>query len=461
MDGDKIKLGDYMVIQRQKYTKLHKFNNVDSVAALGKDQIELRNVDAQPWFTTFKMVPKNYGGRRLCSLEACTDISALRETLEVNVTESGEDNRNICPDVGSQSLKPDDIERLRESCSSANEIVSHLVENSKTFASKTEYSQDKYLRKKEKKYFEYVQIRKPTIRMIAEIMYRQDAEKICGLRVDTLSQLLTYANISANGNYLVFESGTNGLVPAAILNALGANTNAKLVHMHPGNVPQKQALLALNLEKEQLDRCISVNFYSVLRHYYQNRETATTSSGTKRKINNDDDDDDAMANGDQHPPKVAKADNGHGIVLNIGDDNMPTIVVTSEDADNTIVDGESPKGDQTPPPYVPRWVLDNEKGCELLRENLDALIVVSREHPAAIVKGLLPFVKPSRPIVISNTSREILSELFMELKASGQVTGLRITSNWLRNYQVLPNRTHPDVNMNGNSGFLLCGFTVR
>lgn len=460
MDGDKVKLGDYIVIQRQKYIKLHKFSSLDSVAALGKDQIELRNVQDQPWFTTFKMVPKNYGGRRLCSLEACADVSGLKETLGINVTECGIDNRNICADVESQSLKPDDIEKLRESCTSANEIVNHLVENSKTFASKTEYSQDKYLRKKEKKYFEYVQIRKPTIRMIAEIMYRQDSEKICGLRVDSLSQLLSYSGVSANGNYLVYESGTNGLVPAAVLNALGANTDAKLVHMHPGNVPQKQALLALNLEEEQVNRCISVNFYSVLRHYYQNRETAT-SSGTKRKIIDADGVTDVDDIGDQHPPKVAKADNGHGIVLNNDDEALPTIVITSEDSVDTLIENESLKGDQTPPRTVPKWVLDNEKGSELLRENLDALIVVAREHPSAILKALLPFIKPSRPIVIFNSSREVLMDVYMELKTNGQVTGLRIISNWLRHYQVLPNRTHPDVCMNANSGFLLCGFTVR
>lgn len=463
MDDEKIKFGDYIVIQRQKYIKLHKFSNADSVAALGKDQIELQNIEAQPWFTTFKMIPKNSGGRRLCFLEACADISGLREQLDVNVAESGQDNRNILADVDSQTLTPDEIEKLRESCSSSNEIVNQLVENSKTFASKTEYSQDKYLRKKEKKYFEYVQIRKPSIRMIAEIMYRQDAEKICGLRMDSLSQLLTYANVSANGNYLVFESGTNGLVPAAVLNALGANTTGKLVHMHPGNVPQKQALLALNLEKEQLDRCISVNFYSALRHFYQNSEPIATgtSSGTKRKI------DETVANGengdDQHPAKVAKTDNGHDVALDVTDNcgpTVPTIVVTSENAEDTVI-VTGGDGDKTPPRQTPRWVLDNEKGCELLRENLDALIVVSREHPGAIIKALLPFIKSSRPMVVFNSSREILSELLIDLKASGQMIGLRITSNWLRNYQVLPNRTHPDVLMNGNSGFLLCGFTIR
>lgn len=466
MAEDKVKLGDYVIIQRQKYIKLHKFNNIDSVAALGKDQIELRNVETQPWFTTFKMTPKTRSGRRLCSLEPCADVSGLKETLEITVTESGADNRNVLADVPSQILKPGDIKKLRESCNSASEIVGQLIENSTSFASKTEYSQDKYLRKKEKKYFEYVQIRKPTIRMIAEIMYRQDVDKVCGLRMDSLSQLISYSGVSSDGIYLAYESGTNGLIPAAILNSIGANTAGKLLHIHPGNVPQKQALLALNLEQEQLDRCISVNFYSVLRHYYQNRETAS-SSGTKRKISDESTgiDGNGDADGpDSHPPKLAKTDNGAGIILDVTetDSNAENLaVVTDSVVPNT--DAVSCKGDVTPPlkANVPKWQLDNEKGCELLRENLDALIIVAKEHPSSIIKALLPFVKPSRPVVIFNLSREILVEIYLELKASGQVTGLRITSNWLRQYQILPNRTHPDVCMNGNSGFLLCGFTVR
>lgn len=460
MADDKVKLGDYIIIQRQKYIKLHKFGSVDSVAALGKDQIELRSIETQPWFTTFKMIPKNRSGRRLCSLERCADISGLKETLEINVTESGADNRNVLADAPSQTLKPDDIEKLRESCNSASEIVGHLIENSKTFASKTEYSQDKYLRKKEKKYFEYVQIRKPTIRMITEIMYRQDVEKVYGLRMDSLSQILSYSGVCGNGMYLAYESGTNGLIPAALLNSIGANTEGKLLHLHPGNVPQKQALLALNLDQEQLERCISANFYSVLRHYYQNRET-TTSSGTKRKIMDDSIDEksgegDGDADGpDNHPPKLAKTENGNGVILDV------TETETIAEKLEPIVD--KTKGDVTPPlkTNVPKWVLDNEKGSDMLRENVDALIIVAKEHPGSIVKALLPFVKPSSPIVIFNLSREILVELYMKLKNSGQVTGLRITSNWLRQYQILPNRTHPDVCMSGNSGFLLCGFTVR
>lgn len=39
MEDNIIKVGDYVIIQRQKYTKLHKLNNLDSHVMLGKVSI--------------------------------------------------------------------------------------------------------------------------------------------------------------------------------------------------------------------------------------------------------------------------------------------------------------------------------------------------------------------------------------------------------------------------------------
>lgn len=307
--------------------------------------------------------------------------------------------------------------------------------------------------------FRYLQIRRTTIRMLAEIMYRQDPEKILGLRIDSLSQLISYSNVCATGNFLLYESGTNGLVTAAILNAIGANTGGKLLHLHQGNVPQKLALQALNLEQEQLDRCISANIYSILRQYYQKN------GGMKRKFDDIADDETKCVSA-----KLTKIDDD-----NVS--NQSEMATNQMDLDDDTANGpEHANGgatvavEQQPneenkeaikTKTTPKWVIENERGCELLRENLDALIIVAKEHPVAILNTLLPFVKSSRPIVVFQLSRDILMETFIDLKSGGKVTGLKLTSNWLRLYQVLPNRTHPDVNMSGNSGFVLHGYTVR
>lgn len=273
-------------------------------------------------------------------------------------------------------------------------------------------------------------------------MYRQDPEKILGLRFDSISQIISYSNVSATGNFLLYESGTNGLVPAVLLNSIGSNTQGKLLHLFPGNSPQRQALLSLNMENEQLDRCISVNIYSILRHYYQK------SGGNKRKL-------DEISEVSSDPPaKVSKTDEVDKAVVEAPKNESEEENKESVSSGN----GSEIKNDDE---KTPKWVLDNECGCELLRENLDALVMVAKEHPVSILNALLPFVKPSRPVVIFSLSRDILMEAFIHLKSTGKVTDLKLSSNWLRNYQILPNRTHPDVIMNGNSGFILHGYTIR
>lgn len=447
MSCDKIKLGDYIIIQRQKYTKVHKFNSSESTALLGKDQLELKNIEGQPYFTTFKMIPKNNSRKKISILEPCADSEDLKVTLKSK--ESGNDNRNIVDSGENQNLTAGEIAQLRDSCKSSSEIVGQIIENSKTFHTKTEYAQEKYLKKKEKKYFEYVQIKRPTVRLLSEIFYRQSPEKILGLRFDTLSQILSYSGVCSNGNYLVYESGTNGLIPAALLNSIGANTTGQLIHVHPGNQAQKLSMLMLNLEREQLDRCNSVNIYSVLRQYYQKTEdVAITDEGKKRKLSEDSD--------EQRPTKVLKENDEkeEGENLDAMEEENGETLTTNVSVTPSIASTEEQ-------PKIAKWRLENERAIVLLKEKMDGLVIVAKEHPSNIIKSLLPFIRPSRPIVVFSLSKEILTELYVELKSLTEVTGLRLISNFTRIYQILPNRTHPDMMMSGNSGYLLYGYTVR
>ncbi|XP_030381144.1 tRNA (adenine(58)-N(1))-methyltransferase non-catalytic subunit TRM6 [Scaptodrosophila lebanonensis] len=426
-----IQLGDYIIIQRQKYTKLQKFGNIDATAQLGKEQLELNALLDQPYGSTFKMCVKESkagkrGAQRQHTLKLCSETELRDIRAVLGISSSGEDNRDICDNGEAQALKSEDIEQLREECNESSKIIEKLVENSKTFHTRTEYSQEKYLKKKEKKYFEFVQIRLPSIRLMADIFYRQDAEKVMGIRVDTLSQIISYSGVCGFGNYLLYESGTNGLLPAAMLNSIGAATEATLVHMHPGNVPQKQALLALKLPLEQQQRCISVNLYSVLREFYQG-EALPPIAGESSSLE------------DAVPESLAT------------EPNSPTEPTSKKPKlDESECTNRSPL----------RWQLENKRACALMHAKFDCLVMAAKEHPSSILQALLPLLNSSRPIVIFSTCKELLLETYMELKTSGKVTNLHLTSNWMRMYQILPNRTHPEVNMSGNSGYLLTGYTL-
>lgn len=93
---DTVKVGNYVVIQRQNFTKLHKFSNLDTTVQMAKDAVELRSIVDQPWSKTFKMQLKEGGRKRIYSLEACENVTDWKEILKS--IESGTDNRNIIDD---------------------------------------------------------------------------------------------------------------------------------------------------------------------------------------------------------------------------------------------------------------------------------------------------------------------------------------------------------------------------
>ncbi|XP_050077738.1 tRNA (adenine(58)-N(1))-methyltransferase non-catalytic subunit TRM6 [Anopheles maculipalpis] len=442
---DKIEVGDFLIVQRQKYTKLQKFNNLNTIVNLGKDQVELRLAENHPYQTTFHLVPKQERGKRIYTLDALSTPSEIRNLKELLIKESGNDNRNIIDDRQSQALTTEEILKLREECESSSEVISKLVENSKSFATKTEYSQEKYLKRKEKKYFEYITIRRPSIRLLADIYWRLDPEKVLGVRFDTLSQIISYSGVCSVGNYLMYESGTNGLLPAAMLNSIGAETDGKLVHLHPGNVAQKQALLAMSYPTEQEARCVSVNIYSVLRHFYQTTEVDNGKEAEIEQLKKE-----VVVVADE--PAIVEQEK-EGLIQTDGSNKRKQEEMTEGSDVSAAKQIKLDKQKQS-------WEVENETAASIMKEKFDSLVIVAKEHPYSILKALLPFVKPSRPVVIFSTSREILTECYVDLKTEASVTYLRVISNWMRQYQILPNRTHPDVTMSGSSGYLLTGYTI-
>lgn len=204
---------------------------------------------------------------------------------------------------------------------------------------------------------------------------------------------------------MLYETGCQGLVSATLMNAIGAA--GTIIHVHPGNIPEKHALLQLNLSPERMDQILCVSIFNLVR-----KTTPITNKDANR---------DAAADGKRK-------------------------------ADENPLEPEKKR---------PRWEEREEKALSIVRERkIDGLLVVCKEHPGNILKRLLKHLEPSRPFVVFLAVREPLQQLFLELKTRSDVTNIRLTENWLRSYQVLPDRTHPDINMSGSSGFLLSGVKV-
>eukprot|EP00884_Botryococcus_braunii_P020464 jgi/Botrbrau1/7100/Bobra.0165s0121.1 len=130
-------------------------------------------------------------------------------------------NRELM-DAGSvnQQLTNDDIQRMKEEGKSGHDIIEALKEKSATFATKTKFSQEKYIKRKAKKYLLYVDVIRPTAASLCETYFIKDAWKIQYIRVDTLALLLSLGNIGAGARVLVMDD-CNGLVTGAVIERMG------------------------------------------------------------------------------------------------------------------------------------------------------------------------------------------------------------------------------------------------
>ncbi|KAJ9596836.1 hypothetical protein L9F63_012092 [Diploptera punctata] len=461
-----VKVGDFVVVQRQSYTKLYRVSSKECL--LGKDQIDMGAIIDRPVWTTYKMIPKKHG-KRSFYLEECNNTESLSEQLLKNVT-SGADNRNIFDDGSSQLLSTEEIVELRTSGLSGQEIVGQLIENSKTFQNKTEYSQEKYLKKKEKKYFEYVTIRWPTIRLISDIMYRVDPTKIMGLRMDALAQILTTIGLHSNGTYMIYESGCQALVVAGMLSQI--SEGGHLIHVHPGNFAQRNAVNAMNFSSNQLSHLIQVNIYSLLRKLWQGNSSKESNGVVKSET--DEKEDKAENENSVKQQEQVQDEKSKILSCNYDIDMEEQIDDSFEEAmdddeanvQNKSEDNSNSKKRKHPDDCetvskMPRWEQETEKAVDILKSRkVDGLVIVSREHPANILTALMPYLDLSRPFVVYCMWREPLLELSVQLKSKHDTVSLRLTETWMRKHQVLPSRTHPDILTSGGSGYILSGILV-
>jgi len=471
MEKNIVKVGDYVIIQRQDYTKLHKVS-AKCVVMLGRDEIHMDSIIGKPVWTTYKMEPKKGGGKRVFMLRECDTSESLAEHLKKDLS-SGSDNRNIFDDGRSQLLSTEEIIGFRTSGMSGQAIVGQLIENSKTFRDKTEYSQEKYLKKKEKKYFEYITIRWPTVRLVSQIMFRTDPLKISSLRMDTLSQIITTVGIHSHGTYMLYESGCQGLVAAAMLNYIGIN--GRLIHIYPEKVPQKQAVFAMNYDNDKMSCLLSVNINGLFGKLLQENPVSDANNVELPK------EEKSLTLETENSDKVMQSEEDASDIIHGKEDMItetdPIIEKSVEDSskqEDKVMEEEEVVSDafnekkrkhsdtEESTAKKLRIELEAEKAADLLRgSKVDGLVVIAREQPANILTALLPYVAASRPFVVYSQFREPLLELYRLLKCGHNTLGNRVTESWLRYHQILASRTHPDISMSGGGGYLLSGIVVE
>lgn len=461
-----ITVGIHVIVKKQGFSKVYKVSE-NGTLMLGKNQrVEMHEIIGKPFWSTFEMVPKR-GSKNTYSLKL---VERTESWDDLKGELSGQDNRFITDDGTSQRLSKEEILQLQEAGKSGKEIIGSLIENSTSFVTKTEYSQQKYIKKKERKYFKFLTICKPTIVSLHEVYFRQNHDKIGGLRMDALAQILSYSDVQADGLHMLYDSGCQGLPAAAMLNRIGENTSGYLINLHPGNMPQITIVQAMNFPQELRDRHIAVNIYSFLRLHYQGESSVLDSISSKKitdhiiKRTQDIKEPAENANGEIKSDEMSQMDTE---ILELETDTRENSIVshcnTEKDADTLKRKlDESDEPEETVPVKKPKWFLETQRALDLLNSSkARGLTIIAKEHPLNIVNELLLFLGASRPFVIFHTYREPLQETYMELKQKRNVINLRLFTNFLRSYQVLPDRTHPEILTSDTGGYILTGYLVQ
>eukprot|EP00347_Sterkiella_histriomuscorum_P021361 403334251 len=149
--------------------------------------------------------------------EQINTSSANQGSNTININQvTGRDNRDYVDDNKSQKLTHEQIEDLKKQGITGNELINHLVQNSDTFAKRTKFSQEKYLRKKKQKYLVTFQVKKPTAFELCNVYSQTNPVKIMALRPDSLGLLLNMANINYESRVLLCDK-TRGLLAGSLV----------------------------------------------------------------------------------------------------------------------------------------------------------------------------------------------------------------------------------------------------
>ncbi|EPY21200.1 tRNA (adenine-N(1)-)-methyltransferase non-catalytic subunit [Strigomonas culicis] len=315
------------------------------------------------------------------------------------------DNRNLVDDNKSQQLTNEEVAAIRKE-KGFDHFLSSLVEKSTTFDTKTAFSQEKYLRKKHKKYGTNFKIERVYIDNLAEIHYptispsdKEPDEAVQGtlrLRADAAALILHHSNIM-HDSYVLTYSRTNSLLESFLLTRLGS-----------------EGRLFQILDRNGQPNTYVANNMMGLKEIKERWKAVPRNPGF-------------LEGAEDPPPPEGKAD-------------------------------AAPKAPKREYTGVTQWMKGLEAREMLMTRPADSLVIVDDEGPKSALADLFPFLAYGGHLVVYSPFLEDLTPLFLMLR--NDCINVSISETWYRHHQVLSQRTHPTVNMSTAAGYILTGIKV-
>ncbi|KAG8769967.1 tRNA (adenine(58)-N(1))-methyltransferase non-catalytic subunit trm6 [Ceratobasidium sp. 428] len=303
-----------------------------------------------------------------------------------------------------QPLTAQEISALKDGGAHVTEIIKRQIEAHTNYQLKNEYSKEKYRKRKEAKFSRGFTIVEPTLFDVCEYHFRRDPSKIRDLRPHSLGQLLNTANVRPGARMLVCDD-VSGLLVAGVLERLGGT-----------------------------GRCIAItdvdgpSAFPIVSH--MNFELQVNSPTILSTINW------AAADEDYTP--------------------LATTLPTEPAGGQFQSNKEQTKLRKR---KATASVLTDLRE-ELFSGEFDGLIVASQFEPFSIIEKLSQYVAGSGTIAVYSPFSQPLIEAQSRMRPIPTYLAPNVTEAWHREYQVLPGRTHPHMNMPGAGGFILSAIRV-
>jgi len=440
--------------------RLHDDKSTMMVRASGdhkffKEQISVRNLIGAPFGSVFQI-----NGRQLDRVadeslfdqedfmsdgkeeQADVPSSSSSSSGGSNQALSRGDNRNINDFNTAQKLKDSDIHLLREAGASGLDIIKSLIANSDTWSTKSEFAQEKWLKRKQKKYIRRMRVVKSTPATLCEVYHSKNREKICNLRPDSLAQVLSQSGVRAGSRVLVVESIIGLMVGSVAYRLRGFG---RILAMYSGQQPHFELVDALNLDEKSTKiiqpipcnelgpaaNCIRENGFADPSLYLAECKAQEEASQSER----------------EELAAVATMTHEEPASSSVSDGGKET-----EEEERRATTAPTRHWNKSG-----RSLQDLMRSRAYLREGVDSLIIASKFYPLPILKEAIVLLTPSSPFVIFSEFVEPLVECYLYLHQNSLAVRLVLSDTWMREFQTLPGRVHPQMYMSSSSGYLLTG----
>lgn len=390
-----VKEGDWVVLASSDGKRVLGHVIPESTARVGRVKRNIYCLKGAAWGTLF--------AARGDGLHPCAERN---NDLKESVGEV--DNRSLQDDHTNQRLSEREIRRLKDAGASGDALVNAVVANSATFAGKTRFSQEKYMKRKRDKFDIRVRVLQPTALTLCETYFLRSPEKILHIRSDSLALLLGYGGVVPHRHVLVADNCI-GLLTGAVAERLFGY--GRILNLFEGITPPgAEVIRMLNLPEAARESIVHIPF-DVVRNVHLTEENDNEAIRYTTR-------DESEASTVEHPTSAKRLE---------------------------AIARRPKRG------LIKQW----------LKDGFDCLVVAVRFDVVELFDMLINYLAPSGTFAAYCTHFQEAAQLQYALQLSKLAIRIELTESMLTHHQILPGRSHPEMTDSATGGYIVSGIRIE